>query len=96
MIKPAPLFLKTKIMKTFKEKKPRLIQWSNDGYPPMKIHEEIDAVLELINSYKKIESQNKDLLVALKKVDKAIDAMKLNDRFGHTQFYIKEAINKAL
>ena len=37
-----------------------------------------------------------ELLEALQRVDKAIDDMKLNDRFGHTQMYIKQAINKAL
>ena len=36
-----------------------------------------------------------ELLNALIRVDKAINYMKLNNRFGHTQQYVKEAIKKA-
>lgn len=39
--------------------------------------------------------ENEMLLSALKRVNKAINNMKLNDRFGHTQQYVKEAIDKA-
>ena len=37
-----------------------------------------------------------ELLEALQRVEKAINDMDLNNRFGHTQQYIREAINKAL
>ena len=37
-----------------------------------------------------------ELLDALQRVEKAINKMGLNDRFGHTQQYVREAINKAL
>ncbi len=39
--------------------------------------------------------QRDELLEALQRVDKAIDDMKLNNRFGHTQMYVKEAIKNA-
>ena len=42
-----------------------------------------------------VKEENEMLLNALKRVNKAIDDMKLNDRFGHTQQYIREAIQKA-
>lgn len=37
-----------------------------------------------------------DLLAALIRVNKVINDMELNDRFGNTQTYLKEAIIKAL
>jgi len=42
-----------------------------------------------------VKEENEMLLNALKRVNKAIDDMKLNDMFGHTQQYIMEAIQKA-
>ena len=42
-----------------------------------------------------LKEENEILLNALKRVNKAIDDMKLNDRFGHTQQYVREAIQKA-
>ena len=42
-----------------------------------------------------LKEENEMLLNALKRVNKAIDSMKLNDRFGHTQQYVREAIKKA-
>ena len=42
-----------------------------------------------------LKNENALLLSTLKMVDKAIDDMKLNDRFGHTQTCLKEAIDKA-
>jgi len=42
-----------------------------------------------------LKEENEMLLNALKRVNKAIDDMKLNDRFGHTQQYVREAIKKA-
>ena len=39
-----------------------------------------------------VESQ----LDALQRVDKAIDDMNLGHRFGHTQSYVKSAINSAI
>lgn len=42
-----------------------------------------------------VKEENEMLLNALKRVNKAIDDMKLNDRFGHTQQYIRETIKKA-
>jgi len=42
-----------------------------------------------------VKEENEMLLNTLIRVNKAIDDMKLNDRFGHTQQYIREAINKA-
>jgi hypothetical protein len=42
-----------------------------------------------------LNEENQMLLNALKRVNKAIDDMKLNERFGHTQQYVREAIQKA-
>ena len=59
--------------------------------------EELDIRQELRISNKVIEEykeENSNLLNALIRIDKAIDNQKLNDRFGHTQQYVKEAIEK--
>lgn len=50
---------------------------------------------ELQDEISILKEENEMLLNALKRVNKAIDDMKLNDRFGHTQQYIREAIQKA-
>lgn len=42
-----------------------------------------------------LKEENEMLLKALVRVNKDIDDQKLNDRFGHTQTYIREAIAKA-
>jgi len=38
------------------KKEPRLIRWANDGYPPIDMVNEVDAVLELIKAYKALSS----------------------------------------
>jgi hypothetical protein len=60
--------------------------------------EELDIRQELRIAKKvidEVKEENEMLLNALKRVNKAIDSMKLNDRFGHTQQYVREAIEKA-
>ncbi len=38
------------------EKAPRLVRWKRDGYPPIDLHNELKAVLELINAYEEMAS----------------------------------------
>ena len=33
------------------DKEPRLVKWHMDGYPPIDLSQELDAVLELIRRY---------------------------------------------
>ena len=56
------------------------------------IRQELRIANKVIEEYKE---ENEMLLSALKRVNKAINNMKLNDRFGHTQQYAREAIQKA-
>lgn len=56
------------------------------------IRQELRIADKVIEEYKE---ENSNLLNALIRIDKAIDNQKLNDRFGHTQQYVKEAIEKA-
>ena len=43
-----------------------------------------------------LRSENKRLLWTLIKVNNAIDDLGLNDRFGHTEVYVKRAIEKSI
>lgn len=36
------------------DQQPRLIRWANDGYPPIDLSKELDAVLELIKAYQSL------------------------------------------
>ena len=56
------------------------------------IRQELRIANKVIEEYKE---ENGSLLNALIRIDKAIDHQKLNDRFGHTQQYVREAIKKA-
>ena len=56
------------------------------------IREELRIAKKVIEEYRE---ENSNLLDVLIRIDNAIDKQKLNDRFGHTQLYIKEAIEKA-
>ena len=35
----------------------RLIRWSEDGYPPIDLSNEFDAVIELIMNYRRLEDE---------------------------------------
>lgn len=46
---------KNYIMKTKKTtEKLRLMRWANDGYPPIDLNNEFEAVLELLDEIKKL------------------------------------------
>tara|TARA_R110002012_G_scaffold241495_1_gene415695 strand:+ start:272 stop:475 length:204 start_codon:yes stop_codon:yes gene_type:complete len=63
-----------------------------DLFETLDTEQQLRISKQVINELKQ---ENEMLLNALKKVNKAIDNMKLNDRFGHTQQYVREAIKKA-
>ena len=76
----------------------------NRKYTPISKGEETIAIviqqennkIEELNANAKLIAAAPELLDALQRVEKAINKMGLNDRFGHTQQYVREAINKAL
>jgi len=56
------------------------------------IRQELRIAKKVIEEYKE---ENSNLLNVLIRINKAIDDQQLNDRFGHTQQYVREAIRKA-
>jgi hypothetical protein len=57
------------------QKELRLIRWANDGFPPIDLNNETNAVLHLIKDYKKIKAENDKLREALKECSPLIDAL---------------------
>ena len=88
----------------------RNVKWETEnikGFPRMgdlpKVTENGALIAQLgggelsqVEANAKLIASAPQMIDALIRINKAIDDMELNDRFGHAQQYVREAIEKAL